>query len=90
MNRRDFLHTGVVASLASAATAFSAASGEPQRPRIVDAHCHAGRGLNYGQDESEYAPWTTYNAPEWTLRRMDEAGIDRTEPALLTRPPLKN
>ncbi len=43
---------------------------------IIDAHCHAGKGLNYGQANAD--PWTTFNDPQWTLRRMEEVGIDRT------------
>jgi predicted TIM-barrel fold metal-dependent hydrolase len=39
---------------------------------IVDAHCHVGRGEAMG------APWSTYADPEVTLRRAEEAGIDRT------------
>ncbi len=49
---------------------------EPARPEIVDAHCHAGKGLNYCKAGAD--PWTTFNDPEWTLRRMEEVGIDRT------------
>ncbi|KPK38173.1 MAG: hypothetical protein AMJ65_13265 [Phycisphaerae bacterium SG8_4] len=45
---------------------------------MIDAHCHAGKGLNYGKDESTSDPWTTYNDPEWTLRKAQQVGIDRT------------
>lgn len=26
--------------------------------------------MNYGRDEATNDPWPTFNAPEWTLRRM--------------------
>jgi uncharacterized protein len=42
------------------------------RPAVIDAHCHAGRG------QALSAPWTTRADPELTLRRMQDAGIDRT------------
>lgn len=42
------------------------------RPLIIDAHCHAGRG------QALSAPWTTRADPELTLRRMQDAQIDRT------------
>jgi len=44
----------------------------PARTPVIDAHCHAGRG------QALSAPWTTRADPELTLRRMAEAGIDRT------------
>jgi len=70
MNRREFLAAGVVT-----------ASGCAVNPRatgatIVDAHCHAGKGLNFGKDDA--APWTNYNDPEWILRADDEAGIHKS------------
>ncbi len=74
MNRRDFARLGMSAAIA--ANGRWTAAHEPARPRIIDAHCHAGKGINYGKPDSD--PWTTYNDPEWTLRRMKEAGIDRT------------
>ena len=74
MNRRQFFHYGIGASLARDALTGQAA--EAKRSILIDAHCHAGKGLNYGKTGSD--PWTTYNDPEWTLRRMEEAGIDRT------------
>ena len=74
MNRRDFVKLGMGSALAL--NGSGAQAGEAARPRIIDAHCHAGKGLNYGKGDSD--PWTTFNDPEWTLRRMEEAGIDRT------------
>src|SRR4051794_9452127 len=54
--------------------AGDADAGQPrERPGLViDAHCHAGRG------EALSAPWTTFADPEVTLRRAEEAGIDKT------------
>ena len=74
MNRRDFIELGMGSALAL--NEGIARAGEPARPRIIDAHCHAGKGLDYGKTGSD--PWTTFNDPEWTLRRMEEASIDRT------------
>jgi len=42
-------------------------AGEPARRPVIDAHCHAGKGLHYGKPDSD--PWTTFNDPDWTLRR---------------------
>ena len=74
MDRRDFVKLGMSSTLALSAGEVRAAG--PARPLIVDAHCHAGKGLNYGKAGAD--AWTTFNDPEWTLRRMEEAGIDRT------------
>ena len=62
MQRRSFLPSLVASALAQAQS----------KPLIIDAHCHVGRG------EALSAPWTTRADPELTLRRMDDAGIDRT------------
>jgi hypothetical protein len=45
---------------------------------VIDAHCHAGRGLNYGRNDPTSDPWTTYSDPRQTLLRAEEAGIDQT------------
>jgi uncharacterized protein len=73
MNRRGFVKLGIGVALA---TGDRGADASPARARIIDAHCHAGKGLNYGKAGSD--PWTDFNDPEWTLRRMEEAGIERT------------
>jgi len=84
MKRRDLLKRslvlgGSVSSAVALGTAKPALSGDSKRRLwIVDAHCHAGKGMNYGKDDPNAAPWTTYNDPKWTLRRMAEAGIDQT------------
>ena len=74
MERRDLLRLGMGSALLL--NEGVARAGVPQGPRIIDAHCHAGKGLNYGKSGSD--PWTTFNPPEWTLRRMEEAGIEKT------------
>src|SRR5437879_13491073 len=74
MNRRDFLRGSVVLGGPLAAVG-GAAEPKPAR-RIIDAHCHAGRGLNYGQADA--AMWTTFNDPAWLLRQAQEAGIEQS------------
>lgn len=78
MNRREFVKGGVVAGspLCLAASVRAAQTPARKQTRIIDAHCHAGRGMNYGKSDGD--PWTTYNDPEWLLRRAEEAGIDRS------------
>lgn len=79
MDRRDFLKSTLVSgSLCMAASAGSARASQQKKTVIIDAHCHAGKGLNYGKDASTSDPWTTYNDPMWTLHRMEEVGIDKT------------
>lgn len=78
MNRREFIHRGLGAGTAWSLAGQVLSAAEAVRPRIIDAHCHAGRGLNYGKDGPPSDPWTTYNDPQRTLRRMEEAGIDQT------------
>lgn len=79
MNRRD-LFKGVLLSSSLYLTEPSGAaqSQKSQQTTVIDAHCHAGKGLNYGKNGPMSDPWTTYNDPVWTLRRADEAGIDKT------------
>lgn len=71
MRRRDFLKGTTLLAVGCAAPSSATRDG-----LVIDAHCHAGKGLNYGKEDA--APWTTYNDPEWTLRKMEEAGIDKT------------
>lgn len=78
MKRREFIQSGFMGALSFAATEGIDQPPETNRVRVVDAHCHAGPGLNYGKNDPGSDPWTTFNDPEWTLRRMKEAGIDRT------------
>lgn len=80
MNRREFLKRGALLSNSLCLTGVGGAvqaRGRSQ-PRVIDAHWHAGRGFNYGKNDRTWDPWTTYNDPPWTLRRMAEAGIDQT------------
>ncbi|MHC4396345.1 MAG: amidohydrolase family protein [Planctomycetota bacterium] len=79
MDRRDFCK-GILlySSVNLAGPALAAQPQQRARPKVIDAHCHAGKGVNYGRDDSKSDPWTTYNDPEWTLRKADEVGIDQT------------
>ena len=81
LHRRQFLQRGLVAgtSLVAASPVVgnaAAASGLP--PRVIDAHCHAGKGMNYGKNDPDAAPWTTFNDPERVIRQADAAGITQT------------
>ena len=79
MDRRDFFK-GIVlsSSLCVSGAARSAHAQDKQKPKVIDAHCHAGKGINYGKNDRMSDPWTTYNDPRWTLSRADEVGIDKT------------
>ena len=79
MDRRDFFK-GLLLSgtLCLAQSGGATQSRKEQQTPIIDAHCHAGKGLNYGKDGATSDPWTTFNDPMWALRRADEAGIDKT------------
>lgn len=79
MNRRFFLK-GILlsSSLNFAGPALAAQTQGRGHPKVIDAHCHAGRGLNYSKNYSTSDPWTTYNDPKLTLRRAEEAGIEKT------------
>src|SRR5438552_603858 len=74
MNRRDFLR-GTVVFGGPLTAVGDAAEPKPAR-RVIDAHCHAGKGLNYGQADA--ALWTTFNDPAWLLRQAQEAGIEQS------------
>ena len=79
MKRRDFFKGILLSgSLPLAGPAHTARPQDSQHPNIIDAHCHAGKGINYTANDPKSDPWTTYNDPDWTLRRAREAGIDRT------------
>jgi len=64
MDRRDFFK-GIVlsSSLYVARATRSAQTQEKQRPKVIDTHCHAGKGMNYGKNDPTSDPWTTYNDP---------------------------
>ncbi|MDA0346849.1 MAG: amidohydrolase family protein [Verrucomicrobia bacterium] len=77
-NRRKFLHKTLLAILAVAFAKRSYSATHNTSSKIIDAHCHAGKGLNYGIAGDGHAPWTKFNDPEETLRKMEEVGIDQT------------
>lgn len=83
LNRRAVLQSGFLLGAAGRA-ASAAPQAKPAPPKaaprapVIDAHCHAGHGLNAGKPAETTDPWTTFNDPERTLRRMKEASIDRT------------
>jgi uncharacterized protein len=75
MQRRDLLRGGIAlgGSLALAPDlADQSAKWSEKTGLVIDAHCHAGKG------EAMSAPWTSFADPEVTLRRAEQAGIDRT------------
>lgn len=75
LHRRDLFKGGLaLGGAVSLERRLNAAPPDPQpKPGLViDAHCHAGTG------EAMSAPWTTLADPEVTLRRAEEAGIDKT------------
>lgn len=79
MKRRDFFKGILLSgSLSLAGPSKKARPQGHQGTKIIDAHCHAGRGLNYASNDPASDPWTTYNDPEWTLRRARQARIDKT------------
>ena len=77
MNRREFLSSGLMATALATSSDQADARKKRKNPiRIIDVHCHAGRGMNYGKGDSSSPPWTTYNDPQWVLDRARGAGID--------------
>ena len=79
MDRRDFFKGVFLSSSLYVARATSAAQTQGQEGlKVIDAHCHAGKGMNYGKNDPTSDPWTTYNDPRWTLSRAEEVGIDKT------------
>jgi predicted TIM-barrel fold metal-dependent hydrolase len=78
MKRREFVKGGLLAATSAGLVRGGTEVRRAGKARVIDAHCHAGRGLNYGKDDPPSDPWTTWNDPQWTLRRMEEAGIERT------------
>lgn len=77
MDRREFLSSGLAATaLTTLKDKADAKEKRKDRMPIIDVHCHAGRGMNYGKKDSSTAPWTTYNDPQWVLEQALAAGID--------------
>jgi predicted TIM-barrel fold metal-dependent hydrolase len=81
MNRRGFVQrsllVGGALSVMEASAAAPAQEARP-RPRVIDVHSHAGRGLNFDKGDPVAEPWTTFNDPKWLLQQDDEAGIDQS------------
>jgi len=79
LQRRRFLQRSLITagSVAALCPLVGEATEEPPL-RVIDAHCHAGKGMNYGKNDPDAAPWTTFNDPERVLRQADEAGISQT------------
>ncbi len=67
MDRRQFL---------TALPHMIAWTGSSEKPRVIDIHCHAGKGVNYGAARDTADPWTTFNDPRWLIAQADAAGVD--------------
>lgn len=79
MDRRDFCNDIILSTFLYAAGSTSETETlQSDHPTVIDAHCHAGKGMNYGKSDKSSDPWTTYNDPRWTLTRAAEVGIDKT------------
>ena len=79
MDRRDFCNGAFLSTfLYVAGSASGTRTQKSNRPTVIDAHCHAGKGMNYDKSDETSDPLTTYNDPRWTLTRAAEAGIDKT------------
>lgn len=79
MKRRDFFKGIILSSpLFLLGHARPARAQDSKQPKIIDAHCHAGKGINYAANDPNSDPWTTYNDPRCALRRARQAGIDKT------------
>lgn len=81
LSRRELLQHGIAAGGWLAAGSMLQAQTSPGAsvpPRVIDAHCHAGQGLNFGSGDPRSAPWTTFNDPERVLRQAAAAGITQT------------
>ena len=75
MYRRELLEGGLAFGVSLASTKRIAAAPQNEKKKsnlIIDAHCHAGKG------EAMDAPWSSFADPQVTLRRAEEAGIDKT------------
>ena len=77
MRQRDFVTSGV--GLAGSLTfgPHPLPNRQPRPIRVIDAHCHAGKGFNFGEDKSLPA-WTTWNDPERILAKAAEVGISQS------------
>lgn len=90
LNRRRFLRGGsaALASLAFATTGIADSSdAAPKREvyspedrpdlEIIDVHCHAGRGAEYGTADPDVPQWKRWNDPQAVLEGAAEAGIHK-------------
>src|SRR5436190_16555475 len=80
-HRRQLLQRGLAAGtslVAASSVVGNTAASADLPPRVIDAHCHAGKGMNYGKNDPDAAPWTTFNDPERVIRQADAAGITQT------------
>jgi len=79
VDRREFCSSVILSTFVhTAGSASEPKTQESDRPTVTDAHCHAGKGVNYGRSDQTSDPWTTYNDPIRTLTRAAEVGIDKT------------
>jgi len=81
LDRRALLERGAMTAgglLAAPLLRAQTTRADTARSEVIDAHCHAGKGLNFGSADPQSAPWTTYNDPERVLQLAAEAGIGRT------------
>src|SRR5437870_5507165 len=79
--RRQLLQRGLAVgtSLIAASQVASKNSLAAELPaRVIDALFHAGKAMNYGKNDPDAAPWTTFNDPERVIRQADAAGITQT------------
>lgn len=77
MERREFIRGGLTATALAAVNVTGEAKEKRGNPaRVIDVHCHTGRGKNYAKEDASSPPWTTYNDPQWVLDQAREADID--------------
>ena len=59
MNRRNFVKGGLLASACLCLEEKPAQAREEARSPVIDAHCHAGKGFNYGKNDPSLPAYTT-------------------------------
>ena len=60
LHRREWLRRGIAAGgslVAASPVRPQSPPADRAPPRIIDAHCHAGKGLNFGKGDPRSAPW---------------------------------
>ncbi len=76
MDRREFFLGAGALGLGACAPVRAR---PPARDLVIDVHCHAGRGKNYGKPVGPGVPrWTVFHDYNDVLRGMARAGIDRS------------